>query len=281
MSSGESAPDVSVIVPIYNKAKYLGACLESVLSQTGPTFEIICIDDGSDDESGNIATSYAVEHDCIRLFTSSSRRGAAHSRNVGIEKARGRYLQFTDADDILTAGALAALHSAAVKTGAEAVRGNLEVLRNGVTQPWTTEKNVAQRCGSLLELRELWIPWFHICYLISRDLLVRCGARYPDLIAGEDVVFMAQVLMAARLVCSIPNVTYLYRQDEPRAQPTLKTAEDYLSHAVMIKEIFAGEYSPCWHAYRRFIRDDIRLLLRQANVTAEEYESIERRVESL
>lgn len=86
---------VSVIIPVYNCDRYLAEAIESVLSQTFKSFEIIVVDDGSTDASAEIATSYK-EVNYIR----QSNQGIAVARNVGITNARGEFIAFIDADDV-------------------------------------------------------------------------------------------------------------------------------------------------------------------------------------
>ena len=90
-------PLVSVIIPVYNGARYLRPALESVLAQTYPRFEVIVVDDGSTDDSGVIAQSF---HD-VR-YIHQSNQGVAAARNNGIEAARGEFLAFLDQDDLWT-----------------------------------------------------------------------------------------------------------------------------------------------------------------------------------
>src|SRR5262245_142734 len=96
-------PEVSVIVPIYNKAKYLEPCLESVLAQERRSIEVICVDDASTDGSAAILSRIAEADPRVTSIINASRRGAAASRNRGLRTARGEWVQFTDADDMLPA----------------------------------------------------------------------------------------------------------------------------------------------------------------------------------
>jgi len=261
---------VSVVVPVYNKAKYLEACLDSVLSQQGVSVEAICIDDASTDASGSILRRYKTLGETVTVLTNTTRRGVAYSRNRGIEQAQGVWIQFTDGDDVLPAGSLAALVAAARRENADVVRGSLNRLRGGSVEPWPTATIGAEHHGTLLDLPEVWIPWFHTCYVIARDLLLQRGVRYPDLIAGEDPVFLADVLTSARRICVVPTVAYLYRQDEPRAAPTRRTLEDYLRHAEMVRSVYAERCQPCWDKYHPFVQDDLRLLLSQTALSPDE-----------
>ena len=91
---------VSVVVPIYNTAKYLPECLDSLLAQTHQDLEIILIDDGSTDESGKIADDYAKKDKRIKVIHQKN-AGQSAARNRGIKEATGEFLSFVDSDDKL------------------------------------------------------------------------------------------------------------------------------------------------------------------------------------
>ena len=99
--------DVSVIIPVYNTAPYVGACLDSVLSQDHCSIEVICIDDASTDESGAILDEYAAKDPRVRVVHLPENRRQGHGRNVGLSMAQGTYAYFFDSDDYLAEGALA------------------------------------------------------------------------------------------------------------------------------------------------------------------------------
>ncbi|MEI8218758.1 MAG: glycosyltransferase, partial [Elusimicrobiota bacterium] len=87
---------ISVIIPVYNRAKYIAVCLESIFRQTYTDFEILVVNDGSTDDLEEVLIPFA---DKIRYF-SKPNGGAASARNVGIENARGEYVAFLDSDDL-------------------------------------------------------------------------------------------------------------------------------------------------------------------------------------
>lgn len=93
-----SSPLISVIVPIYNMESLLPRCLDSLAAQTLRDLEIICVDDGSTDESGGIVRKYASGDSRFRLITQEN-SGRAEARNAGIRAAAAPYLGFADPDD--------------------------------------------------------------------------------------------------------------------------------------------------------------------------------------
>jgi teichuronic acid biosynthesis glycosyltransferase TuaG len=91
---------ISVIVPNYNCLQYIAKAIEAVIAQTYQDWEMIIVDDCSDDGSYEIALGYAVKDDRIKVFRMKKRSGAALCRNKAIELSRGDYLAFLDSDDI-------------------------------------------------------------------------------------------------------------------------------------------------------------------------------------
>ena len=89
---------VSVIVPVYNVDKLLNKCLDSIAAQTYDDFEVILIDDGSEDLSGTICDEYASRYGYMHVYHQEN-RGVVSARNYGIRLAKGTYLSFIDADD--------------------------------------------------------------------------------------------------------------------------------------------------------------------------------------
>lgn len=89
---------VSIIVPVYNVEKYLPTCVESVINQTSPLWELILVDDGSSDSSGRICDGYSQGNPKIKVFHKKN-GGVSSARNLGIKKASGKWLTFLDSDD--------------------------------------------------------------------------------------------------------------------------------------------------------------------------------------
>lgn len=89
---------LSVIIPMYNAEKYIEKCIKSVMVQTYPDLEIICIDDGSTDKTKTICNRYCLKNPGIQLLM-TEHKGVSHSRNIGLDRATGDYVTFVDADD--------------------------------------------------------------------------------------------------------------------------------------------------------------------------------------
>lgn len=115
-------PSVSIVIPVYNSALYLRQCLDSVIAQTWKNLDIVCVNDGSTDDSLSILEEYAAKNKCMRVFTKENEgKGAASARNMGLSQATGEYIQFLDSDDFFEQDMVENLVRKALDTEAEVV----------------------------------------------------------------------------------------------------------------------------------------------------------------
>lgn len=116
-------PIVSIIVPVYNAQNTICRCINSILSQTYPNFELLLVDDGSRDESGAICDEYAEQDDRIKVFHKEN-GGVSAARNFALDHAQGEYIQFLDSDDWITPDATQKLVRAAEEHQCDMVISN-------------------------------------------------------------------------------------------------------------------------------------------------------------
>lgn len=135
-------PKISVIIPIYNAEKYIGECIESIISQKYRDFEVILVDDGSKDGSGIICDRYVAEDSRFKVIHQEN-RGISAARNAGLEKARGEYITFVDSDDCLAKDMFDQWMKAAVKYDADIVKclatkdkASLDIVQQGESLLW-------------------------------------------------------------------------------------------------------------------------------------------------
>lgn len=277
---------VSVVIPVFNKAAYLAACLESVLQETEVGLEVICIDDASSDASPEVLRDFARRDTRIRVLENARNLGPARSRNRGIEAARGDFLRFVDADDLLTAGSNARLHARATGDGVDAVRGSIAQFQ-GVDSHIHLDRDLvtSKRCLGFRDLPELWIPWWHTSYLIATDLVMRHDLRYPDLTRGEDPVFLASVLVNARAISLVEDLVYLYRKylkPDGSAGTAIENIHDHLEHAARVRQMYVDYHLPCWdEAYGPFLSAQMERLLARCEFSAEQQSAIEERMQEI
>lgn len=189
-------PEFSVVIPAYNYGRYLVRAVESVEAQRGPSYEIIVVDDGSTDETPEVAAGLGTRIEYIR----QANAGVAAARNAGLEQARGRYVIFLDADDRMAEGALAAFHEIAVQSpmAVTLLGGYCSVDQAGLR----SEKG---RLPTMTEPRQNFRRYIQREFTIASGMAaVRQdgleGVRFPvGVTNGEDVVFFGQLL--ARFGC--------------------------------------------------------------------------------
>ena len=112
LKRGKKMPKVSIVIPVYNVEEYLRRCLDSVVNQTLRDIEIICINDGSTDNSSHILAEYQSKENRLRVI-SQKNGGQSKARNAGLEVATGEYIYFLDSDDYIKTYALEKLYTIA------------------------------------------------------------------------------------------------------------------------------------------------------------------------
>ena len=139
-SSSKDIHKVSVIIPAYNAEDYIGKCLDSVLNQTLKEIEIICVDDGSEDKTGQILEEYKKKDNRVQVVK-KVHSNTGDSRNAGMKAAKGEYLSFVDADDFIEPDMLETAYGLAVEQGSDIVHFKTDIYdheRGTYTDaPWT------------------------------------------------------------------------------------------------------------------------------------------------
>lgn len=225
-------PGVSVIIPTYNSARYIGSCVQSVLGQTFGAFEIIVVDDCSTDDTVRIVTEMAQRDGRIRLVRHAKNSGAASQpRNTGLRMSRGKYIGFLDSDDMYTPTALAELVTIAEKWNADVVHTEQVLFPENQTidvtpqtkfttfsketggfskEPVLETDNLAERVQMFCRSR--LFGWVHN-KLYRRDFLMEKNLHFDDLLTSEDIVFYFKVICTAPRIVRVPNIIYIYRHN--------------------------------------------------------------------
>ncbi len=215
-------PEISVIMPVYNCKTYLPAALSSVLSQEGPSIELIAVDDCSRDGSAEILAEAAAKDPRVRVIRMKENRGVAYARNAALAEAHGTFLAFCDGDDTVPPGAYQAMYQAATEpvkskdkqstAFPDIVVGAFRDLLNDGSGAPESRHSTAVPCEkrdsaflSLLAVPCLWTK------LIRRTFVLNNGLTFDeDMHLGEDVVFLARLAAAHPRHRVIENDVYFH-----------------------------------------------------------------------
>lgn len=201
---------LSIVTPVYNAAPWLPDFLQSLRGQTLQNWQLICVDDGSTDDSLALLRD-AAAGDGRLLVLHQENAGPSAARNAALERVSGRYVTFVDADDTLEPDYLQTLLEAAVATGADVVvSGWTYVASQRQEAHSVTEEPVLTEEATPAVLEEL--PKHACARLYARRVLEQSGARFPEgLRYGEDTVFHYGVYPYCHKVARVAHKGYLYR----------------------------------------------------------------------
>jgi len=215
---------ISVIVPVYNSAKTIEKCLNSILNQTSPVFELVIVNDGSKDESEEIIKKYQEKYDNIQYYFKEN-SGVAETRNYGIEKATGDYILFVDDDDYIEQN-LVEICNKYVEQDIELIKFKLkrvdenEKIIEKVDGP-TFEEVTGQDAFNTLYYQDILLD-SPCVYLIKKELFTRNNFKFKG-IYHEDFGLIPLVIVTAKTVVSLPNYFYSYVQ----VQNSITRNDDY------------------------------------------------------
>ncbi len=245
---------LSVIVPVYNAAKWVEACVASIAGQDG--FETLCevllVDDGSKDGSGSICKRLAAEHSNVRCL-SEPNSGPATARNLGMSHARGEYVWFVDADDQIAPGALRLLADCIERNShPDAVCFNYRyVYESSYHDAVDFEREtVIEPAIDILEMRA---KLYAVNRIYRREAVQ--GVRWPDgLINTEDFYFTVMALAGAQRLVTLPQVLYYYNCANPASTLRDRSRRKLVrnrNHTLAVHQMLAGEIARCSDEHTR------------------------------
>lgn len=208
----------SIIVTSYNKQEYVKSCIESVLGQTFKDFELIFVDDLSDDESVKIAENFADNR--LKVYKNNTNLGVSYSRNFGLQNSCGKYILFVDVDDRLEPQILENAYKSLSKNPSQMLVFPYSFYYRDTKK--TNSKNRFQRLFYLEKLpsnflaqnatKELCSMNYEVWNKIfQREFLIENSIKFcEELSFGEDMVFYAQVLANLKTCAKLNQKGYLY-----------------------------------------------------------------------
>ncbi len=261
-SLSHDKPLVSIVIPCYNSELWLEETLESALGQSWPQKEIIVVDDGSTDNSLSIARSF--ESRGVKVI-SQENRGGCVARNRGLKEARGDFIQFLDADDLLAP---------------DKIERQLEMLAGrqdcAVTGKWGRFQNSIDELT--ISVEPIWVDLVGIDWVISvlqgkgmmavhgwltpRNIIEQVGPWNEELHVNQDGEYFCRVALACRQVLFCPDALCYYRSNlsgsVSRVVSRKKWESIFLACDLCVQHLLNVEDSPrtrqaCANAYQRFV----------------------------
>ena len=228
----------SIVIPVYNAQAHLRECLDSCVKQLGDRAEIVCVNDGSKDNSGNILDEYASLYPTIKVIHKEN-EGVSIARNVGITNASGKYIVFLDSDDLLVEHCLSMLDKVLENNEYDIVVGrvrnsfskdskesiqNLKEMRNGMAI------DDARNCFiSSNDNLGIWAVWRHVFrrgFVLENGLLFNAAYSFAE---DMDFIMHALSCMESYTLIDFPLVYYRVYGESVSGQYTLKSAISHIN----------------------------------------------------
>lgn len=238
----------SIVIPIYNVESFLIDCLESVVKQTYNNLEVILIDDGSTDKSGEICDNYAKKYEFIKVKHTQN-AGVSSARNTGASLAKGEYIYFPDSDDCIVPDAIERLVAAAEHYKADVVYFDSYIINESGECDFNNKTYVHKESHCYArEGKEQMQKLFeqnNFCTCVWMLLIRRSALEglefYPGILY-EDCLFTFELFIKAKAVVHLPMRLYLHRERSGSIM-TVKVKEKNIRSLIQIIKIIADKYS--------------------------------------
>lgn len=207
-------PKISLIIPVYNVASYIEACLASLVAQTMDDIEVLLVDDHGKDDSMEIAQQFIDAHPSaktFRLLATPHNMGPGAARNVGIEAAQGEYIGFVDSDDVVAPDYCEQLYTAATAHDADLSYCQAELVQGSNV---SSMNNPVIEGGEFMGAKRSFFLTHYVTmmwtFLYRRSQLEEYGIRFPDTRSAEDSYFLTCSLLATKRIACVDKPLYKY-----------------------------------------------------------------------
>lgn len=256
---------LSIIVPVYNVADYLAKCLDSLLAQDLPKneYEIIVVNDGSTDNSCEIAQNYANRYANVTLITQEN-QGLSGARNTGIKHAKGDYIQFVDSDDYLEENVLGGLMKQVVKDNLDVlrfkyqnVRINNESKEYEIFKPYKSDSflfddySSSATDGTSFLNERFGTACYAVMFIIRKTILDNC--IFKSGIYFEDTEWTPRMIIKAERIASSDTIVYNYLMREGSITKAVnkdkqrKVLNDKILLLLSMKEQYSQNTNAIWY----------------------------------
>lgn len=238
---------VSIIIPVYNVEQYISQCLDSLINQTLQEIEIICINDGSKDNSLNILKDYADKDSRIKIINKKN-EGLSCARNDGLKAASGEYIGYVDSDDWVAEDFYEKLFIAAKKYNADIAAGNIVRCGKLVRKYRIKYEKEELLTDGLEKLKAAQIPKYNYVWnkIYKRESLLKLDIPFPAGKVYEDIRWSIKVIYYLENLVTVPESNYYYRKNQNSIVSVTKKSEKNMKdgdEAVDIMVQFAQEHN--------------------------------------
>ena len=216
----KTSDKISVIIPIYNGEKYIVKCLNSVLEQSYKTLEIICINDGSSDNTDKILNQYRIKDNRI-IVINKENTGVSNSRNIGLSIATGKYITFVDIDDWLEKNSIKMMYEMIIKNDVDCIRTNYQIINsdnqiNCMGESFYSNENIYPHDkyfvkNLMIDLLKGKFKCYTCLLLIKNEIIIDNKIMFcEDVRFCEDKIFYFDILSNINSIRILNNPTYNY-----------------------------------------------------------------------
>jgi len=206
-------PDLSIIIPCFNKAEFLPETLQSLSRLESERVEIIAIDDCSSDDTPSILKDLSKRYKNLTCYFNKENRGAGFSRNFGINNCSGKYIFFLDADDRITIH-LSEMLDRALHSNADILRGRIIGKKKDGSPAKLAKEHLLhhenKEQASWETEKSLWFYWYFSSNLYKSDFIKKNFLRFPEKIRNEDPIFLCKVYLSADNISLYNKAVYEY-----------------------------------------------------------------------
>lgn len=217
---------VSIIIPIYNVAKYLDECLDSAISQTMQEIEIICIDNGASEIERNIIKKFALKDSRIKVISFENNQGYGKAVNEALKIAQGEYISILESDDFIDSNMMEVLYKKAKEHDSDVIKSAYIAFDDYSEKIYLNDLNIPEnKCFSIFEYSDflshhpsIWSCLYKRSFLIENNLFLQEAKNT----GWVDNPFQVQVLLTAKKIQYLKDAFYHYRINIPTSSSSLK-----------------------------------------------------------
>jgi len=204
--------DISIIIPVYNSKNHLQLCLNSIINQTLSNIEIICINDGSTDNSLEILNEYKIKDNRIKIIDQKN-QGSGISRNIGIKNSKGKFIAFMDSDDLYpNIFTLEFMLKKAIQNKVIICGGGIRAfIQDNNNIKLLNTLNISFYKNGIVYYSMYQYDYYYQRFIYNRHFIKRNKLYFPNYLRYQDPPFFIKTMGLAKKFYALENITYYYR----------------------------------------------------------------------